>query len=672
MKQSLHRPTYWSFCSTLRFAVLLMVSVSRLAKGWVLRSPYQLARGSPSIRSLPTSTQPQRLSTSRLFSSQQPARWQVGDVVSLPATTSHNDTATTTTTTTTDDADAGPILLLQGVIKENRGAGWYSVQVHGAETTVKYRGTNLRPASAVNGSAVETISTAVLEESTGPSFKPILQRSFQGVPPPPTIVDLDAAVQSNNDLSDAVENLVDQAYLQQVKHFMTYKKWVVFTDLHCAPSTLDTTLQVLEQVHRLAVERQAGVLFLGDWWHHRGTLRVDCLNSVLSHLKTWTVPMVLIPGNHDQVTLGGHNHGLTPLENAYRVAVRPDSNIESATDMDTVPGPLVFSHPTKFANGLFVPHIRDNAVMESVLHSSQAHEAAAIFVHADVTGAYMNDQIVSLGGVPPSMFPSNKPIYSGHFHKPHLVQSRDVSIEYLGSPYEVSLAEAQQPKALAVLDAANNWKCIERIPLSIGRKHFRALSLEEFLTFQPASEVVVEVDVDATVDTERSVVNAGDRVVLSINKDKLVALRRSTDPGSDSIVDAQVKALRKGGALVEVREVKDLPLEAMGVGCATDASELEELSLESTWKAFITEEIRREALSSGSAEALLQSGLEMIEELDASEGISPDQSKNMTDLKLASVDLEGFGPFKELTTHPLLDRGLVLLRGSNKDGGSDR
>jgi hypothetical protein len=69
---------------------------------------------------------------------------------------------------------------------------------------------------------------------------------------------------------------------------------------------------------------------------------------------------------------------------------------------------------------------------------------------------------------------------------------------------------------------------------------------------------------------------------------------------------------------------------------------------------------------------LLEAGLEMLEELDADEAVRAHQTQNMTDLKLDSVTLEGFGPFKDQASYPLLDRGLVLLRGRNKDGGSDR
>lgn len=38
---------------------------------------------------------------------------------------------------------------------------------------------------------------------------------------------------------------------------------------------------------------------------------------VMERLATWTRPVVMIPGNHDQVTLGGGVHALTPLQFAF-------------------------------------------------------------------------------------------------------------------------------------------------------------------------------------------------------------------------------------------------------------------------------------------------------------------------------------------------------------------
>lgn len=45
--------------------------------------------------------------------------------------------------------------------------------------------------------------------------------------------------------------------------------------------------------------------------------QVDLLVPVMERLATWTRPVVMIPGNHDQVTLGGGVHALTPLQFAF-------------------------------------------------------------------------------------------------------------------------------------------------------------------------------------------------------------------------------------------------------------------------------------------------------------------------------------------------------------------
>ena len=177
--------------------------------------------------------------------------------------------------------------LLDGVVKEARGRGWFDVQLKESDSTIKCRASQLLD-------CVPTASLAETVESfSAPNRSRPIINADSGIgptyaPPPPTIYDLDAALQE----IDQVSNELDRALLEQVKHHSTFEKWVVFTDLHCSPSTLDTCLEVLDKVHGLAIERNAGVLFLGDFWHHRGTLRVDCLNAVLSHFRSWQVPMV--------------------------------------------------------------------------------------------------------------------------------------------------------------------------------------------------------------------------------------------------------------------------------------------------------------------------------------------------------------------------------------------
>lgn len=546
----------------------------------------------------------------------------------------------------------------------------------------------------------------------------IMDPSSLEFPPPPKMEDLDALLReakASSSSTDASSNKKDE-FLQQIAHFQTVQQWVVFTDLHCAPSTIDTSLQILQRVHQVAAQRtNTGVLFLGDFWHHRGTLRVDCLNAVLQELRTWQVPMMMIPGNHDQITLSGHAHGLTPLEYAYRVSTttapaggnnnQPQDNLESSASSVTslisltVPGLLVFSHPTVFHGALFVPHIRDIATLESVLQSPLAlDQAKALFVHADVTGAYMNDMIVSTGGVHPSVFPAGRPIYSGHFHKPHTVThnkkisikgdnnnnngdadaDNKVAIEYLGSPYETSLAEAHQRKALAVLDASQGWKCVERIPMDIGRKHYKPNSMQDLL----AISLLVSEDggtESGSTAAATFVVREGDRVVVTLPRREMIELEES------QTAQDHIRQLRKGGVTVEVREANDDNLVNGNGGnlaaALQDATALEDLSPTSTWKRFWEEQTHRGVVVEDQAKLLQQAGLKILEELDESNRNNDSSTfksngssllTTPTHLQLDSVTVEGYGPFAERIHYPLKDRGLVLLRGSNRDGGSDR
>lgn len=45
--------------------------------------------------------------------------------------------------------------------------------------------------------------------------------------------------------------------------------------------------------------------------------KVDLLVPVMEKLAAWTRPVIMIPGNHDQVTFGGGMHALTPLQFAF-------------------------------------------------------------------------------------------------------------------------------------------------------------------------------------------------------------------------------------------------------------------------------------------------------------------------------------------------------------------
>jgi hypothetical protein len=303
-----------------------------------------------------------------------------------------------------------------GIVK-SRAGGWYTVEQLGSDTgtskkspsveIIKRRGKDLQKITSSTRKQIMNSTTDISHNDTGDVT--VLQSSQvrsadaddeinrTSTYKVPHIIDLDAACSLSSTSSMQYNNI----NLEQCKHIsQNYTRWIVFSDLHCCPSTLTSCIQVLRFVwERVSNEpNNTGVLFLGDWWHHRGVVRFDCLNAVLAELKSWDRPLIMIPGNHDQIYLeGGDDHGLTPFSNAFTLS-----------NDRTLPGPLILSHPTKFLNAFFIPHVRNITTLEHVLASPEAITSDALFIHADVTGAYMNNHIVSQGGVSLSKFPSER------------------------------------------------------------------------------------------------------------------------------------------------------------------------------------------------------------------------------------------------------------------------
>lgn len=543
----------------------------------------------------------------------------------------------------------------KGVIDQVRGSGWYTIQVIDSNKEAmqkKVRASQITLISknidnSMNSSSIESVLEKIDNEissikspKTGNSSNSELDmigKENKELPPLPVIDDLDALC------ANPIQNPTEASYLSQVQHHLSFSKWILFTDLHCSRTTLSTCIKVLNFVHQKAVEHNAGVLFLGDFWHFRGTLRVDVLNTVLDELAGWKQPLVMIPGNHDQVTLDGYNHALKPLQNSFLVG-------------NSIPGPLILSRPTVFGKALFIPYLRNNLVMEGVLKSNYSEAAEAIFCHADVTGASMNDLIVSQGGVSPGLFPADIPIYSGHFHKPHTIRNaKGTSIEYIGSPYEVSLSEAQQDKNLLMLDASQGWKCIARYEVNLGRKHFRGESFSDLLNFESQTQ-------------------AGDRIVLSIPSEDLHNVNRKShldkngenSPNEVDNLDASVTKLREKGVTVEIREVKSITDHNVTPG---NTEQVEDLSPGATLASYLSEQVNRGLMPNATSTSLLPRGMEIINEMEIMKEITEKSPKSKIEFNY--VSLEGFGPFKKSVKYPLSSRGLVLLRGVNKDGGSD-
>ena len=390
----------------------------------------------------------------------------------------------------------------------------------------------------------------------------------------------------------------------------TKTKFVVLSDLHVRRETLSVCLAALQLAHDAALARNAAVLFLGDFWHNRGSLPVEPLNAILTHLSTWRVPLIMIPGNHDLISRSGNGVSLVPL----------------ATTLDH--RCLLIDKPTRLFDALFLPYMHDVVAFKRVLGDAATPDLPlhAVFCHVTVAGAYLTNDILSPSSprsVKPSDFPQHVHVYSGHLHRPHRVSH---NINYVGSPYQVSAAECGQQKRLLVLDRTKQWDVVESIPIDIGPRHF-----------------TVALDSPCVLPDLRR----GDRVVLQTSRHPHQYARQ----------------LRDNGIRVELQSALSTP---SSLPFSTPNSPLTPAQprIATTGSLSNTHLFEKYAALKSLPPNLTKVAADILQHVGGN--VSTVSGKDVI-INWKSVTLRSFGPFAASITYPLSKRGLVLITGRDCD-----
>lgn len=389
----------------------------------------------------------------------------------------------------------------------------------------------------------------------------------------------------------------------------------MLSDLHVKRETVAFCIQALQIAHTEALKRNAGILFLGDFWHARGALPVEPLNLVLKELESWSVPVVMIPGNHDLVSRSGNGVSLVPLATTL--------GAENC---------LLITEPSVCLDALFLPYMHDIPRLKEALHHAKACEqdVNAVFCHVEVAGARLADRVVSPASsrtVSPTDFPTKIPVYSGHLHRPHIVST---NIRYVGSPYQVSASEHDQEKSLVVLDREAGWTVVDTIPIDIGPRHLR---------------------INAQSTDPLPEIRADDRVIIQ------------TVAHDDDKMKALVKALRGRGLQVEVQLVAD---NAYSYPAAIfDGDPFKPAEPRISPGTFSNIDLFEQYTTlKNLEEKVRQMGSDILYEVGGKcSSLQANVSGKDVRIEWESVTLQGFGSFLNRITYPLRNRGLVLVTG---------
>jgi len=363
---------------------------------------------------------------------------------------------------------------------------------------------------------------------------------------------------------------------------------LLFSDLHLSPRTYDTCMEVLRRVHDEARQRKVPVGFLGDFFdkvHSQGTLPVNILNELMRFFETeWSVPMVMIPGNHDYFDAAETEHGLTPFAYASKHIT-------------------VLDNPTVINRQLWVPWRRSPATISKIL--SDHPDIDVIFGHFDIVGFKMSKTQVSTEGVSVGDFPAGIPVYSGHYHTPQI----HGSIRYLGSPYQLTLSEAEDKKALVVIGHA---EVNELIPIDIGARQYK-WTPSELLTrsheLRPDDRVSIVDDGLLSIDA---------CVQQLQDKDVRISVKRANKPVETRILGGE--KMTSADLMVEYAKLQEIDTQG------------------AAWQLF--------------ADRLTVMGTT--------------SQTSRPDLRPVKMLLEGFGPFVGPLTISLEGNGLTLVSGESE------
>jgi DNA repair exonuclease SbcCD nuclease subunit/ABC-type thiamine transport system ATPase subunit len=230
-------------------------------------------------------------------------------------------------------------------------------------------------------------------------------------------------------------------------------RFIVFTDLHVGNKTIDRALALLDRVRDIAKHYDCPAICLGDFWDQRTALAVRHLDLVQREFEKWGnegVRLIIVPGNHDQVSMDGEVNAVRIFDAFSHVTVAT----EPFVDLDR-----------KLA---FIPW-REEPEKQAETFAALPGEGWTIFAHAEVQGAVANSGKSAAGRVGLDVIEKRaRACYVGHYHKRQKLGDRTW---YIGSPFEMNFGERDEPHGIAIVDSESVEPCF--LDLDDFPKHHR-------------------------------------------------------------------------------------------------------------------------------------------------------------------------------------------------------
>lgn len=241
-------------------------------------------------------------------------------------------------------------------------------------------------------------------------------------------------------------------------------KVLLFSDLHAHPfksysevlstgvnSRLQDAIDALDRIATTVAEQKIPlVIFGGDLFHVKPNINIQTFNLIwdaFSRIVATGTQLVLLVGNHDQLTQDGEMHSAHAFASIATVIDEPDYLCKRVGD--------------ELVHFFFIPHNYDADVLRAQLKMTFEELGAPIEPHAlighfGITGMevganfILNDEnLLTLGELQPDKWTR---VFLGHYHK---VQSVG-NVQYLGALLQHNWGDVGQKRGFWIWDTVTN------------------------------------------------------------------------------------------------------------------------------------------------------------------------------------------------------------------------
>lgn len=262
---------------------------------------------------------------------------------------------------------------------------------------------------------------------------------------------------------------------------ITGMKILIFSDIHIHPhkksaERLGHCVEALDWAFKTAVERKIrNIVFLGDLFHDRQKI------DVLTYQRTFEIFEKHLLGGQLNVTLLLGNHDLWHYQKLDVSSVNPLRNLPGVRVVNSPSVEVLHEGDEEFFFGM-LPYthnpIEDLKVVDDEWKSKHTDQIKVLGGHVSVDGAVwnvryntMSDVTIEHDGdmvrVGPDIFDGWDRVFLGHYHA---AQKLNDTVEYVGSPLQLSFGEAFQDKHLIVFNTSDNK--VEYVKNTFSPNHY--------------------------------------------------------------------------------------------------------------------------------------------------------------------------------------------------------